>query len=582
MTTIRTGLLAKSRCPAPLLGAVCVLLLGPLPASAAPRDELLRLVPEDVTFCVVLQDLRAHTDAAREALEKEGLLPFPKGFPVTPELQKLLQVQEMLKELGITFNQLREDILGDAVVFAYRKGVQPQDDPEQALFLIWARDPKLLGRLIDRVNAMQKETGELREVREEVFRGRSYQHRVHAAEGKRDEFYSVGGNLFAFATSETMMHAALALDQDAPSIDKELPPLTRRLQRLAVDKALLSWWLNPRSFEADLTERQKIAKGGEKAFLDQFLPYWRATEGIAFFMSADQQQAELGLSIRVEKSKLPAAAQRFLTEAAQPSLLWQAIPEDVLLAIASRFDVASFIETAAGFLEPQADQAIRSGLESALGPFFGPPEGLSTLKNGVGPDWGFWAFGPVREQKERNWFPQLVLAIKLRDSDEGARTGDLLLDGLHALAAFVRLSNSQIMMGKEKDGQVEIRYLTAPGKALPAGLRPAYATKGGYLIVAGNPETIRRFQPPTAPLKPADENPLLRISLKAWRDYLSEHRSELAGHFAETGQTNPAAALNIIDELTKNLRGLDALEVVLKSQADQASLMIRLKAQPMK
>jgi hypothetical protein len=219
-------------------------------------------------------------------------------------------------------------------------------------------------------------------------------------------------------------------------------------------------------------------------------------------------------------------------------------------------------------------------LESALGPFFGPPEALSTLKNGVGPDWGFWAFGPLREPKERNWFPQLVLAIKLRDGDEGARSGDLLLDGLHALAAFVRLSNSQIMMGKEKDGQVEIRYLTGPGKTLPAGLRPAYATKGGYLIVAGNPETIRRFQPPAAPLKPADENPLLRISLKAWRDYLSEHRSELAGYFAEAGQSSPAVVLNVLDEVTKNLKGLDALEVVLKSQQDQASLMIRLKTQP--
>ena len=36
-------------------------------AKASPRDELLRLVPADVGFCLVLEDLRGHGKAFAES-----------------------------------------------------------------------------------------------------------------------------------------------------------------------------------------------------------------------------------------------------------------------------------------------------------------------------------------------------------------------------------------------------------------------------------------------------------------------------------------------------------------------------------
>jgi len=52
--------------------------------------------------------------------------------------------------------------------------------------------------------------------------------------------------------------------------------------------------------------------------------------------------------------------------------------------------------------------------------------------------------------------------------------------------------------------------------------------KGGYLVVAGNPESIRRFPASaTAGAEPAGngEVPLLRLSVKELANYLTDRRS---------------------------------------------------------
>ena len=59
-------------------------------------------------------------------------------------------------------------MLGDAVVFALRLPPERPADPThaQGLLLLKARDPALLKRLIDLVNTLQKNNGEISEVAE--------------------------------------------------------------------------------------------------------------------------------------------------------------------------------------------------------------------------------------------------------------------------------------------------------------------------------------------------------------------------------------------------------------------------------
>jgi hypothetical protein len=172
------------------------------PVAASPRDELLRLVPPDVGFCLVIEDLRGHGTALLDS-------PFFKQFRVSatatkliesPETKKLSQIDEFLKQkLSFTSTELRDEIIGDALVIAYRPGPPAKPEREEGLFMLHARNPKLLAALIDRVNSLQKSSGDLERVDERSHANRSYFCRV---ESKSENFYYLRGPLLAFSTRE--------------------------------------------------------------------------------------------------------------------------------------------------------------------------------------------------------------------------------------------------------------------------------------------------------------------------------------------------------------------------------------------
>src|SRR5947207_6030424 len=95
------------------LSGCCALLvlLSWLPVSfaATPAEELLRLVPEDVGFCVVVQDLRGHTTALlqSEFVKRLRASPFAAELAKDKEFLKLAQVEEHLqKHLKVNWTQL--------------------------------------------------------------------------------------------------------------------------------------------------------------------------------------------------------------------------------------------------------------------------------------------------------------------------------------------------------------------------------------------------------------------------------------------------------------------------------------------
>src|SRR5262249_22319591 len=139
-------------------------LLFPLAASAAtPREELLRLVPDDVGFCLVVQDFRSHADTLQTSpfVEHFRRSPLALALQGSQEIQKLEAAEKFLqKTLRVNVARLRDDIFGDAVVLAYRAGPGGQAKQDQDLILLRARDPKLLAELLDRIHQVQKETGE--------------------------------------------------------------------------------------------------------------------------------------------------------------------------------------------------------------------------------------------------------------------------------------------------------------------------------------------------------------------------------------------------------------------------------------
>jgi len=556
----------------PRLLAALLLWSAPAVGLAGPRDDLLRLVPDDYTFCLVLQDFREHAQSDRKSPFLRGITesPLVKGFQNTPEAEKFRAAFEtILKELEITPEQLRDDLLGDAAAFAYRKGPPGQEAKEDGIILVHARDEKLLARVVERINELQKKSGELKVIEPVAGRGGDYVRRVKSAKQEAAEFYALRGHQLIFSGSEPLLQSALA-KLATPAAGE--PLVARRMKQLGVNEAPVSFLINPRAFDADLAESTKSGKDAERAFLKEFGHYWKAVEGAALFLNFSPS-LEVGLAVHVRKDDLPVPARRFFAEAGKRSPLWDQVPDDALFALVGRFHVESLIGMLGNFLTPADRQKVVEGVARMSKTFFRPGD-LGPLTRGFGPDVGIWVTKPGPEAKA--WSPRAVFAVKLADGPDGRKAEQAALKGLDFLTRLASLSEKNLAVFEEQQGQVLVTGLGSP-LLFPPGFRPCFASKGGYLLVADSPETIARFASPAAAPSDAAEVPVLRASIAAWREYLKTHRAGLTEYLAKVHKTDAGALNAQIDGLLPLLEGLDAIEVVQRAGPDRVSVVIRLR-----
>src|SRR5262245_15347161 len=278
-----------------VLTILAVALLAARAAAASPRDEVLRLVPEDVGFCLLVQDLRGHARAFLDSPFVTHFAASPLGAKVarSPEADTLRRVKANVEALlGLPLAQLRDDVLGDAVILAYRPGPVHNPDDEQGMLALYARDPALVARLYKRVNQVQRQSGELKEVVVREHRGIAYHRRV-LAEGSN--YCLAQGPLFVFATQEALLRAVIDRHlADGPAEDS---PVARQFRALGVENRFAALWVNPRTFEPALRRRAEEAGGLRAAALRALLAYWQALDGVALSLAV-RKDLELSLTVR--------------------------------------------------------------------------------------------------------------------------------------------------------------------------------------------------------------------------------------------------------------------------------------------
>ena len=404
-----------SRIVATIVGAA--LYAVPLHAET-PREQLLRYVPEKVGFCLVLGDLRGHSDALFESPFVEQFLhsPLGKALALSDEVKQLAKFETDLKDLlGVDWKQLREEILGDAVVLAYRPGPPGKPEQEQGLILLHARDAKLLAKLIEQLNARQKESGDLKTLEEKQYQGATYFQRT---EKKDTNFYYLDGSTLLFTGQENMLKEALA--QKAAKKDAEAL-MTRRFRELGADKALLSLWVNPRAFDAELeanrTNKNKTA--AETAFAAALTPYWKALDNVVVSLTLEKElKARIGLQTRM--ADLPATARQFLKEASKQSEVWSAIPDDALFAVGGRVDLAVLFELLGEFMPEATRKNARDDLNRSIAVALGKEDFFKEVLPNIGPDFGFYLSRPQRQTRAgsriRFWRSASATAAKSRPS----------------------------------------------------------------------------------------------------------------------------------------------------------------------
>ncbi len=539
--------------------------------AATPRDELLRFVPPDTAFCLVFQDLRTHWASLRAS-------PFAEQFRQSPltvaalrseDWQKFNKTEKAMKEqLGLDWVKLRDDILGESLVLAYRPGPPGKPEQEQGLFLLRSARADSLGELVQRFNASQKQSGALKELQERQHNGNKYFRRVEQKREKLETtYYHLRGPILLMTAQEDMLKRALDQERDQPP-DAE-PPLTGQLKQMGAAGAMLALWLNPRAFDVAVADRARQAPPAEAQAAGAVADCWKALDGVVLSLHLERDLS-LVLALRGKLEQLPEPARRLLTQAGRPSTLGRLFPEDALLALVGRLDLAALLD----LLPPKSRQAVQEVLNRTVGVFLGRNFVKDILPN-LGPDMGFCLTAPAGQDKA--WTPQVLLALRVGPGDPQAPADKALLSAMEMLTRFIAALNPYKIEQKTLAAdRLEITFLSGEG-VFPPGVQPAFALHSGYLVLASSPAVIRRFGQPQPGNLPADRDaPLLRISFKAWQAYLTTHRVKLVQAMTSK-EVSAEEAGKRLDGMIEGLRLFERLELRQQTSKDQVLLTLSLQ-----
>jgi hypothetical protein len=558
-----------------LLALLLAPALGAAARASAARDELLRLVPDDVGLCLVIDDLRGHTERILASPWMKRFLASPLGQAVasSPEMKKLAKVDADLQQgLGVSLAQVRDDLLGEAVVLAYRPGPPGQHEQEQGFLLLRARRAELLSQVIDRFNTQQKKSGELK-----ALEARQHQQvRYYRRQDVRGEhYYLQSGPLLAVSGQEAALRRVIELlSTKGPGRASQAAQGLR-----GTEGALASLWVNPRAYDAELRAKAATAKGPEAQVLQAFGTYWQAIDGISLALAVDRD-LELRLAVRARPEALPAALRRLVETASRPSELWGLFPPGAVVTAAERLDFAALAQILADFQTPGTRESMRQGLQRSVGAAAGLDRFDDVLAH-LGPDWGYC----ILANPDRAAFPHVLVALRIQPGPPEAPVDQAVLQALQSLAGVAVLAHNSsqktpIRLKNLKQRKVEVKYLSGEG-AWPAGLEPAFALKEGYLVLASTPAALERFAAAPAAVPPGGEVPLLRISFKELVRLLQERRPAVTGFLAEKNQVPPETAARWVDNLLSVLSLADQLELTQRGQAGQVTWTFRLRFEPL-
>lgn len=527
--------------------------LAPAAHPPSPADPLLRLVPPDTGICVVVQNLRQHSESFTNSpfagwLRSSTLAQrvFPKG-----ERAKLQSVEELLKtHLDLSLRDIRDEILGDAIVFAYQPGPPDQPSAESGVILIHPRKPELVQQLFEKLNTLQLRSGEVQSVKTVSYGGQSYHVRDNRT-GK--EYYRLHNGILAFSGQETAMRALI--DRETAATPAPVPV---GLHKLAAEKPLLAVWVNPRAFDTHLAVRATQSMDRkEAAFLEQFRKLWLACEGWAITVHPTAQ-LEIAVSASFQQDRIPAELRPFVLPDPGTSVFWSAIPDDTLFAIAGRTRPAEVMTALDSFLPAEGRKGLQVLVEQGLAPIIGRDRFTTTLQT-IGPDWAFWA--EVPKPDTAGFLPGWTVAVQLQDAEpKVAAAFEKAVELLVQLGriAYNQSHADQIEMRQHQTDSRIVYYLTNEMRFL-TGFRPAFARVGQTLLFASTPERILAYSPPTAAASTATTTPLLRLSIARIRAYLTEHQDALAQSLADwTGKPSQT----VVAELQKFGVVLSAFESI--------------------
>jgi hypothetical protein len=594
-----------------LLVILSLALFRPIPSARAEDSsqrgthELLRLIPHDSGVVLTLDDLRGQVRgllASRLAGELQKV-PAVRAWFDSEKYQQLETARDQIEGmLHAKLTEIRDQVLGDAVVFALRLPSDGPADPARAqgIVLLKAHDPALLKRLIDLFNTIQRNNGEITAVVERKRGEIPYSVRQFPAGSNHapDAYVAFADGTFAISNSEDLVGAVIdrktatvqsasrspaALDaiEKFRLLGQKLPD--RTLARLVIDAHLVERLIknspHPRSSGEALIER-----------------YVGALESVGAALVIQDDRMTLQTAEVFDPRTIPEILSRS-TAASSRAPAIDRVP-DTTLAIASvQVDFAALYKLLLPMV-PELEQWRLANAESVLqGILLG--QNLETrIMPGVGPrvlafldvpvDWEPKSEAGV--SPNRGWpFPSIIAVELATDLEAKPAPGgpssctsvaDAIDNALNTILAMMSLDEkraqahprivTRVVAGvlvKSLDPPFPFAYaVDRPGHRLVIG--NSVAVVEGYLAAGSDPRAGSRFRRLQATAF-ADASSFFCLDLAAVQTAIERHRSRLIEMIASNEHRERQDVTRDLDQMLNLAKLFDA--AYLTSRIDFAS-----------
>ncbi len=545
-------------------------LCSSLQISAAEYSKILNLVPDDTAICLVIQGLRDRANAIANSPLADWIGTNYEGMEgSSAEIKKLKELESLLSTfLGVSVTDLRDEIFGDMIVLGYEPGPLSRPDEERGWIMIKARDPKKLMQLLEKLNTLQKTTGELDSIKEQRYQDEIiYQRSKKKLSG---EYYWISEGVFVFAAQKESIFSIIDRKRTQPSKPNQL---VKSIQRLGVEKSFMFCWFNTRKFDRLLLSHAQSAQGSEKEIRNHFATIWSAIDDLAFYIDA-KSDIELGLATTYRVNALPVELRPFLGQQPRTSRLEQVVPENVLFAVAGRCSSQELVDAIASFTPKESRESFKQELVRSIGAVVGKEKVPGMLKS-IGPDWAIW----ISPSADSDWFPNITLVTQLESSEpETASSVKNTLDFYLKLlqVQYNREHDDTIQAINQKYGE-ELATTFVNPTLFPTGVQPTFGVKENYLIFGSHPVCFSGFTPPKTQGEVSTSTRVFQISASSIRDYLDRNGDSLTKWIADRNNREKSAIIKDLNNLKNALKIVDHIDMTIEGTDSKRKVALKIR-----
>lgn len=544
-----------------LIFAVSFVAVSAASRGAGPAEPLLRLVPSDAGVTLVVEDLRGHAREffASPLAEGLGRLPAVRSWLASDRSRSLRSACRQIESLlGKPIVAIRDDLLGEAVVLTLRLPQHGRQEEARGMLLVRVRDRALLDRLIDGVNAAQKEKKELQTLVERASGNGSYWVREFPAATRRPaEYYTtLDDNTFAWSNSEEMVQGVIARGHGGRDGLGGTAGFRQVRDRLPARSAV-SLFVDPRFLEGVMAASPRPPKAGDERVAAMLGRYVEALVylGAAVEWRPGSPASRPALLLHTEEvidpEKLPAWLRHWASRpAARPRLA--EVPAGVLAAASAHVDFLALDEMI-GALTPSQGQPRLDNLRLVL-------SGLMLgrdLRSAILPNLGPGVLAYLETQDAAGGAAGLSLVVSVDGIDNGGEAGiaaaldNSLRTILAAYALHAKHGRGQLQVESRLAGEV-------PVTALSPSSPFAYAVGHGRLVLARTAESVARAVSAERPAARhfldlqaryfAGSETFLCADLEALHRFANSHRGAIARRIAAKHRSNPDDTRRDLDQ----------------------------------